>query len=107
MRALLYAAWREPGRPAPGAAWLLAEYDRAGRLPAYYSLSGAAPAPSEPEAPAGFHAVLARAAAEMGENAAAARLRARADALLAGEERDYYSYVLCLLAGVSPKAGQP
>lgn len=107
VRTLLYAVWRDPGRPAPGAAWLLAEYERAGRLAAHYDLSRNPPAPSEQEAPAGFHAVLARAAAEMGRNEAAVRLRARADELLAGEGRDYYSYALCLLAGVSPKAGRP
>jgi endoglucanase len=51
--------------------------------------------------PAGFWAVLARAARELGRHAQAERLHNRADELIRHETSDYYSRVLYLLAALN------
>jgi endo-1,4-beta-D-glucanase Y len=53
-------------------------------------------------APAGFYAVFARTAQELGRDELADRLWERASALLKNEPDHYYSQVLYLLAEVKP-----
>lgn len=74
---------------------LLALFRDTGRIPA--RLAVVPGATDQGEAPAGFYAVLARAAQTLGDAATAQRLQEKAHGLLQSEKDDYYSHALYLL----------
>ncbi len=96
VRVSLYNGADPAYRVPPGEARLLELVDRLGHLPRRVEL--VAPGVSLEEAPAGHYAARARAAEALGRGDQAARLRARAAALLAPETEAYYSFSLYLLA---------
>jgi endo-1,4-beta-D-glucanase Y len=98
IRVPLYLIW--DGRLADLPDWngVLDRIETAGYVPLFFDLvhDNAAMEP----APAGFHAVFARTARELGRHQLARRLWEKARALLDKETDNYYSHVLYLLAEV-------
>jgi len=97
VRVPLYLAWDKNREALARFMPLLARFARDGRLPARIAL--AAGDQDQGEAPAGFYAVLARAAETLGDPVAEA-LWAKAGEKLPQEPDDYYSHVLTLMARV-------
>ncbi|GFK96124.1 Minor endoglucanase Y [Fundidesulfovibrio magnetotacticus] len=97
IRVPLYLAWDKDREGLTRFSPLLERFAREGSLPARIALLPGAQ--DQGEAPAGFYAVLARAAETLGDPVAQS-LWDKAAARLPGEQNDYYSHVLCLMAGL-------
>ncbi len=97
IRVLLYLAWAKLPPPA-GAKNVLDYYQKHGRIPVWYDLTKEEI--SDETASAGFYAIFARAAEQLGNTDLATRLKEEAKQRLQNEKNDYYSHALYLLAGI-------
>lgn len=97
IRVLLYLAWAKLPQP-DGAKTSLDYYQKHGRIPEWFDLTKGSL--SSEAAPAGFYAIFARAAEQLGNTALATRLKEEAGQRLQNEPNAYYSHVLYLLAGI-------
>lgn len=96
IRVPLYLSWELNRTALAGYGKLFDAFRENGELPARIPATSGASASGQ--APAGFYAVLARAADTIGDGKTAAALREKADALIGAEKDDYYSHALYLLA---------
>lgn len=97
IRVILYLSWAKLP-PPDGAKNVLDYYQKQGRIPAWFDLTKNK-IPNE-TASAGFYAIFARAAEQLGNTDLATRLREEAKQRLRNEQNDYYSHSLYLLAGI-------
>ena len=97
IRVFLYLAWAKLPPPA-GAKTVLDYYQKNGRIPVWFDLTKKEI--SEDTALAGFYAVFARMAEQLGNTELASRLKDEAKQRLRNEQNNYYSHVLYLLAGI-------
>lgn len=96
IRTVLYLSW-DMNRPAlEGFSGLFDLFKSSGSLPARVSANQGIE--NQGDAPAGFYAILARAAETLGDGGSASSLWDKAESRLADEEGDYYSNVLFLMA---------
>lgn len=96
IRVPLYLSWEGKVDAVPGLKNLLERVSALGTAPPSVNLQNQSM--SLQDAAAGFYAVLARAAGELGMDALGEKLWTRAEEKVAAEESDYYSNVLYLLA---------
>ncbi len=96
IRVPLYLSWDLDRASLAGFTDVIGLFKKSGSLPARFGLTPGAD--DEGEAPAGFYAVLARAAETLGDGPGAAALWEKAEAKLANEKEDYYSHVLFLMS---------
>lgn len=97
IRVILYLAWAKLP-PPDGVKDVLNYYQKHGRIPEWYDLTK--DKISSEAASAGFYAIFARAAEQLGNSDLAARLKEEAKQRLRNEPNAYYSYALYLLAGI-------
>ncbi|MCK9397767.1 MAG: glycosyl hydrolase family 8 [Methylobacter sp.] len=97
IRVLLYLAWAKLPQP-DGVKTTLDYYQKHGSIPEWFDLTKDKTASEA--APAGFYAIFARAAEQLGNTDLATRLKQEAGRRLQNEPDAYYSHVLYLLAGV-------
>lgn len=97
IRVPLYLAWAKLPPPA-GAKTVLDYYQKNGRIPVWFDLTKEDI--SGDTASAGFYAVFARAAEQLGDATLATRLKEEAKKRLRNEQDDYYSHALYLLASI-------
>ncbi|TRX03589.1 glycosyl hydrolase family 8 [Candidatus Methylobacter oryzae] len=95
IRVLLYSAWAKLPQP-DGVKNVLDYYQKHGRIPVWFDLTKEDIA--NETASAGFYAVFACAAEQLGDGSLAARLYEDAKQRLRNEANDYYSHALYLLA---------
>ena len=98
VRVLLYLAWDENVQALPGIPRMLDLIESLGYVPRSVDLAGRSL--SLEDSPAGFYAVYARAADALDRQQQGRALWKQARARLAGEDKDYYSHVLYLLAQI-------
>jgi endoglucanase len=96
IRVPLYLSWDLDRAALAGFEGLTGLFRKSGTLPARIAVVPGAP--DEGQAPAGYYAVLARAAETLGDGPTAAALWEKAEAQLANEKEDYYSHVLFLMS---------
>lgn len=101
IRVLLYLAWDHNIKALSKTSKMLDIVDGLGYIPCNVNL--ARNTVSLDEAPAGFYAVFARVAAEIGEKDKSRAFWKKALERLALEKEDYYSHVLCLLSKIDLK----
>lgn len=95
IRVLLYSAWAKLPQPG-GIKNVIDYYQKHGRIPVWFDLTKEDIA--NETASAGFYAVFACAAEQLGDGILAARLYEEAKQRLKNEPNDYYSHALYLLA---------
>lgn len=100
IRIPLYLSWTGTVSLLPGLEQLLGFVEKNGYVPSRVDVVNNLVALDE--APAGYYAVLARAASLSGKKELAAQLQDKAVEKLASEKENYYSYVLYLLAQFNP-----
>ena len=100
IRVLLYLAWDGTLTALPGTRDMLDLIHRLGYVPRHVDLAGSAV--SLEDAPAGFYAVYARAAASLERTEQSNKLWEQARERMRKETGDYYSHVLYLLSQIHP-----
>lgn len=97
IRVFLYQAWAKLPSPS-GVNNVLDYYQKHGRIPVWFNLTKEEI--SGDTASAGFYAVFARAAEQLGNTNLAMRLKEESKQRLQNEQNDYYSHALYLLSGI-------